>query len=572
MSPVTRKSPQAVGRLGAPAGSFQAAPAVLGAWSGQASDVLTGEDALRDAIADIRRPVYLLGRGAAAQAGVWRAVAYGGEARFETDVRLVEGDRAIVGHAAPLRLGSLGDPEFRAAHGLKLACVAGAMANGIASVELVEAMSHAGMLGTFGAAGLPLRTIEAAIDRLTSSLGGAPFGFNLIHSPNEPDHEHNVVDLYLRHGVRLVEASAYLQLTLPLIRYRVSGIYRDTDGRVVTPNRVIAKASRVEVATHFFLPPPEAFLRELVATGDITEKQAHLAREIPVAQDLTAEADSGGHTDNRPALGLLPTMIALRDRIQREYGYLERLRVGAAGGIATPHAVAAAFAMGAAYVLVGSVNQSCVEAGTSQAVREMLAACEQADVAMAPAADMFEMGVKVQVLKRGTMFAMRAGRLYEFYRTYGSIEEIPPGERKKLEETVFQATFDEVLDSVRTYFLERDPAQWERAQFDPKHRMALAFRWYLGHASIWANTGEPSRRLDYQIWCGPAMGAFNAWVQDSFLAEARNRSVVTVSLNLLYGAAVLNRIQTLRSQGVILSPEEQQLLPRTLAQLELHLP
>ena len=68
------------------------------------------------------------------------------------------------------------------------------------------------------------------------------------------------------------------------------------------------------------------------------------------------------------------------------------------------------------------------------------------------------------------------------------------------------------------------------------------------------------------------MGAFNAWVQDSFLAEARNRSVVTVSLNLLYGAAVLNRIQTLRSQGVILSPEEQQLLPRTLAQLELHLP
>ncbi len=26
---------------------------------------------------------------------------------------------------------------------------------------------------------------------------------------------------------------------------------------------------------------------------------------------------------------------------------------------------------------------------------------------MAPAADMFEMGVKVQVLKRGTLFAMR---------------------------------------------------------------------------------------------------------------------------------------------------------------------
>jgi len=545
---------------------------MLGAWSGRVSDLRTGADALRESIADIRGPVYVLGRDPAAQAEPRRAVACRGETRFGADVQLYEGDRAIVGHAAPLRLDNLGDPEFRSAHRLKLACVAGAMANGIGSVEMVEAMCHAGMLGIFGAAGLPLRTVEAAIDRLTSSLGGAPFGFNLIHSPNEPDVEHGVVDLYLRHGVRLVEASAYIRLTLPLIRYRVTGIYRDTDGRVVTPNRVIAKASRVEVATRFFSPPPEEFLQELVASGDITETQARLARDIPVAQDLTAEADSGGHTDNRPALGLLPTMIALRDRIQREYGYPEPLRVGAAGGIATPHAAAAAFAMGAAYVLSGSVNQSCVEAGTSEAVREMLAASEQADIAMAPAADMFEMGVKVQVLKRGTMFAMRAGRLYELYRAYDSVDEIPADEREKLEQTVFRMTFDEVLEHVRTYFLERDPSQWERAQVDLKHRMALAFRWYLGQTSIWANTGEPSRTLDYQIWCGPAMGAFNAWVQDSFLAEARNRSVVTVSLNLLYGAAVLGRIQTLRSQGVILSPEQQQVLPRTLPQLEMHLP
>jgi PfaD family protein len=545
---------------------------VLGAWSGHASDVLTGEDALRETIADIRRPVYVLGREAAARAGARRAVAWRGETRFGTELRLHQGDHSIVGHAAPLRLGNLGDPEFRRAHRLKLACVAGAMANGIGAVEVVEAMSRAGMLGIFGAAGLPLRTVEAAIDRLTASLGAAPFGFNLIHSPNEPDVEHGIVDLYLRHGVRLVEASAYMRLTLPLIRYRVSGIYRDTDGRVVTPNRVIAKASRVEVAMRFFSPPPEAFLQELVAAGDITETQARLAREVPVAVDLTAEADSGGHTDNRPALGLLPTMIALRDRVQREYGYHEPLRVGAGGGIATPHSAAAAFAMGAAYVLLGSVNQSCVEAGTSPAVREMLAACEQADVAMAPAADMFEMGVKVQVLKRGTMFAMRAGRLYELYRSYDSIEEIPADERKKLEQTIFKKTFDEVLEDVRTYFLDRDPAQWDRALVEPKHRMALAFRWYLGQTSIWANTGEPSRKLDYQIWCGPAMGAFNAWVQDSFLAEAKNRSVVTVSLNLLYGAAVLGRIQTLRSQGVVLSPEEQHVLPRTLSQLELHLP
>ena len=121
-----------------------------------------------------------------------------------------------------------------------------------------------------------------------------------------------------------------------------------------------------------------------------------------------------------------------------------KLRVGLAGGIATPAAAAAAFAMGAAYIMTGSVNQACVESGTSDAVREMLAETRQADVAMAPAADMFEMGVKVQVLKRGTMFPMRAAKLYELYRAYGGLDEIPPAERDKLEKTFFQAPLEEI--------------------------------------------------------------------------------------------------------------------------------
>src|SRR5580692_3667856 len=122
--------------------------------------------------------------------------------------------------------------------------------------------------------------------------------------------------------------------------------------------------------------------------GELTAEQARLAARIPMAQDLTAEADSGGHTDNRPAITLLPTMLALRDRMQERHGYAEPLRVGAAGGISTPAAAAAAFAMGAAFVLTGSVNQACVESGSSDAVRQMLAEAGQADVIMAPAADM----------------------------------------------------------------------------------------------------------------------------------------------------------------------------------------
>ena len=85
------------------------------------------------------------------------------------------------------------------------------------------------MLGFFGAAGLSLQRIEAAIERLQRELGHAPFGINLIHSPGEPDHEAATVDLLLRRGVRLVEASAYLDLTLPVIPRPELGLIRFDD-------------------------------------------------------------------------------------------------------------------------------------------------------------------------------------------------------------------------------------------------------------------------------------------------------------------------------------------------------
>jgi len=432
---------------------------------------------------------------------------------------------------------NLGDESFRRDHRLRYAYVAGAMANGIASTRLVAEMARAGMLSFFGAAGLGVERIESAIDELARAVPGAPYGFNLIHSPNEPDLEAQVVDLYLRREIRLLEASAYLRLTLPVVRYRVSGIRRDADGRVVTPNRIIAKVSRVEVATQFFSPPPQEFLDELVRQGEITPEQSLLAALVPMAQDLTAEADSGGHTDNRPLVTLLPTLLALRDRLQEQFGYEQRLRVGAAGGLSTPAGLAAAFAMGAAYVLTGSVNQACIESGSSDAVRRMLAQAEQADIAMAPAADMFEMGVRVQVLKRGTMFPMRAARLYDLYRANTGLEALPEADKAFIEKQLLRATVDESWRGTREYFLARDPGQVERAERDPKHRMALVFRSYLGLSSRWANAGEPSRMMDYQVWCGPAMGAFNEWTRGTILEKPENRRVVVVAETLIHGAA-----------------------------------
>jgi len=532
------------------------ARAALGLWRGDRATLRRGDAAIAELLARIDRPAYAV----TDESGV--AFTDTGEAVLGG----VPGNdgASLLGYAAPCMPQALGDASFRADHGLRYAYMAGAMANGIASETLVEAMARAGFLGVFGAAGLGPDRVAKAVDRLQAALGPLPHGYNLIHSPNESHLEDAIVDLYLARGVRLVEASAFLQLTPAIVRYRLHGIHRDADGRIVTPNRVIAKISREEIAEKFLSPAPEKILRGLIEAGKITAEQADLSAFIPMAQDITAEADSGGHTDHRPAISLLPSLCSLRDRLQAQFGYAQRLRVGLGGGIATPESAAAAFAMGAAYVVTGSINQACVESGTSDTVRKMLAEARQADVARAPAADMFEMGVTVQVLKRGTMFAMRAGKLHELYRACDSMDAIPAAEREKLEKTVFRFPLDEIWRQTHEFFAERDPRQIERAEKNPKHKMALVFRWYLGQSSNWANRGVADRVMDYQIWCGPAMGAFNEWSAGTFLEAPENRRVADVGRALMHGATVVHRGNTLRAQGVDVTSACVRMRPKSL--------
>jgi PfaD family protein len=533
----------------------------LGWWTSAGRPPRAGTEAIRRALGRVNRPLYLV------QGPHGPAAADSGRIHVGDHVEPPAGGFPLAAYVPALDPSALGDRHFKARHGLRYAYVCGAMANGITSTAMVEAASRAGMIGYFGAAGLSPQRVEAAVETLQNALGNRPYGFNLIHSPNDPDLETAIVDLYLRRGVRRISASAYLRLTPQLVRYRVTGIHRGPDGAIVCPNKVKAKVSRVEVARRFFSPPPDKILSALVAQGRISAEEAELAARVPMADDLTAEADSGGHTDNRPALALLPTMLNLRDRMAAANGYQEPICVGLGGGIATPRATAAAFAMGAAYVLAGSVHQACIESGTTELVRRMLADAGQADVVMAPAADMFEMGVKVQVLKRGTLFAVRAAKLYDYYRRYESWEAIPEKERSTLEKDFFRAGFEETWQQTAAFFARRDPRQVERAEKDPHHKLALVFRSYLGLSSKWPVQGVADRQLDFQIWCGPSMGAFNEWTAGTFLEKPENRDTATVAMNLLYGAAVVLRIADLVRSGFAVGPEIARIEPVSLDEI-----
>jgi PfaD family protein len=518
-----------------------------------------GPDEIAGLVARVREPLHVVRDLRSGRIGLGQ----GGET---LPMGSAQTDLALLAALPALYPEWLGDRSFCEVHGVRFPYVAGEMANGIATTQMVIAMAEAEMLGFFGAAGLSFERVERAVTELEQRLGDrAPWGVNLIHSPNELALEERVADLLIRRGVKKISASAFMALTPAVVRCAASGLRVDAQGKIVRRHQVFAKISRAEVAQRFMSPPPADMLRALATQGLLTHAEAELAARLPVAEDVTVEADSGGHTDNQSLVALFPTIMALRDELAARHGYARPIRVGAAGGLGTPAAVAAAFALGAAYVLTGSVNQAAVESGLSEAGKAMLAQADVADVIMAPAADMFELGVKVQVLKRGTMFGVRAAKLYEAYRDHASLESIPPELRQRLERDVLHATFDEIWADTLSFWEKRDRSEAARAKSDPKHRMALVFRWYLGKASRWAIDGEPSRRTDFQIWSGPAMGSFNRWTAGTFLAEPAQRTVAQIARNLLEGAAVITRAQQLRSYGAPVPPSAFQFRPRPLS-------
>lgn len=540
--------------------NYQGLP-VLGAWMPSASAPLFSPAEWAQAVGQFRQPLHILQHPASQTVGV------------ALDGHVLPGQWAAEGQLhwlaslPALYPEWLGDRAFLLQHRLRFPYLAGAMANGLTTVKMVLAMAHAGMMGFFGAAGLSYARVEQAIAEIKAGLAhpDLAWGINLIHSPHEPQLENRLAELYIREGVTKVEASAYMNLTPAIVHYACSGLWVDAEGRIQRRHQVFAKVSRPEVAQKFMSPAPATMLKALVTAGKLTPQEAELASQVAIAEQVTAEADSGGHTDNRPLVVLFPVLTALRDSLMAKYQYRRPIVIGAAGGLGSPSAVAAAFAMGAAYVLTGSVNQGAVESGLAPDGRELLAQAGMADVAMAAAADMFELGVKLQVLQRGSLFASRANRLYDIYRQYPGLENLPKDVLAELENKLLGANINEIWQDVCTFWEQRDPQQITKATADPKHRMALIFRWYLGKSSRWAIAGEQARRADYQIWCGPAMGAFNTWVKGSFLEPTTQRSVVQIALNMLEGAAFMTRAQQLRCYGIPVPATAFHFQPRPLS-------
>jgi trans-AT polyketide synthase/acyltransferase/oxidoreductase domain-containing protein len=429
----------------------------------------------------------------------------------------------------------LGSSSFKKRYGTDWAYVAGAMYRGIASKELVISMARAGMLSFFGSGGLPMDPIRSAIREIQAAVKPhQPYGINFLHQPANEEAEMAQMRLYLEHQVPVIEASAFINITPALVGYRLKGLHRGPSGEIVSPHKIIAKLSRPEVAAGFLSPPPERMVRELRTAGWITEEEAQMAPFVSVANDITVEADSGGHTDMGIASVLVPAIRMLRDQYQEKHRYTLPIHVGAAGGIGTPHSAAAAFVLGADYILTGSINQCTVEAGAHEHVKDLLMAMNVQDTAYAPAGDMFELGAKIQVLKKGLLFPARGRKLFNLYEQHKSIEDIDPEVRARIEKNFFRKPLAEVWAETQQYYRHfYSEKEFERVARSPKLKMAAIFKWYFAQSTRFALEGNLERKVDFQVHSGPALGAFNQWLRGTEREHWRQRRVAEIGQFLM---------------------------------------
>ncbi|MEU4876771.1 ACP S-malonyltransferase [Streptomyces sp. NPDC021608] len=405
--------------------------------------------------------------------------------------------------------GSLGARTFRERYGLRRAYVLGSMYAGVSGPELVRAAAKAGLLAFLGTGGLALAEVERRLHEL--GLGGA-HGVNVLHHPDAPDREAALIDLLLRHGVTLAEVSGFPRVTEQLVRFRLKG------------GRILAKVQRTDVAAAFLAPPPAPLVARLLAAGAVTEAEAEAAASRPMADDLCVAADGGWLCTGADPLTLLPAVLRLRDAGASPG---PRVHVGCAGGIGTPEAVAAAFLLGADFVLTGSVNQCSVEAATSDRVKDLLQRANEYDVDTAPSPYQFELGLRSRYLKRGLFFPARASALHELWRRNTTPADLDEATRTRILERYLGGEYQPPTGPRTTPAPDTgarsEAAQPLRRYFDRGLRLALA--------------GDPDHTVDYLVHCGPAMGAFNQAVAGTELEPWRARTVEAVGEVLMAGAA-----------------------------------
>lgn len=254
--------------------------------------------------------------------------------------------------------------------GLALPVVQGPFGGGLSSVSLVAAVNAAGGLGSFGVHHLRGEQILQTSSELRAATD-RPFALNLwVPLPDEPEHPTVSDTQWQRALQRLTPFFHELGLALP----------QQPDPASIWPDYAqqleAVLEARPAVFSFVFGIPHARILARCKALGIVTmgaatsPQEARLLEDAGVDMVVATGSDAGGHrvsftgTPQSLLMGTFSLLPQVRDAV--------RIPVIAAGGIADARGVAAAMALGADAVQIGTAFLACEESNAGAPHRHAL--------------------------------------------------------------------------------------------------------------------------------------------------------------------------------------------------------
>jgi nitronate monooxygenase len=237
------------------------------------------------------------------------------------------------------------------------------MAGGPTTPELVAAVSNAGGLGQFGATYLAPDTIADHVKAVRRAAPDRPFGVNLFVPEVAPNTEN-----LPRMAARLAGYHAELGIDPP----RIPNAWSEPFEAQIE----VALRERVPVVSFHFASPPRAVVDRLKAAGAFLIGSATTVEEAVFLENAGFDAihaqgaEAGGHrgTWTRDPMAALVGTMALVPQIADAV----QIPVIAAGGIMDARGIAAALALGAQAVQMGTAFLACPESGAHPEYKRMI--------------------------------------------------------------------------------------------------------------------------------------------------------------------------------------------------------
>lgn len=249
--------------------------------------------------------------------------------------------------------------------------------------DVVVAVSKAGGLGVLGAVGFSPEQLEIELDWIDEHVGGKPYGVDTVMPQKAVDVHGGDPEELMAQIRSMIDANHWRYVDELMERFdlaplpegqKAGGVLGWTD-EVAHQQVEIALGHPIALIANALGSPPKDVIDQAHAHGvkvaALAGKAVHAERHVNNGVDIVVAQgyEAGGHTGEISTMVLVPEVVDA----------VAPVPVLAAGGIGTGRQIAAALALGAQGVWLGSLWLTTAESGANPAVLQAYLEATSAD-------------------------------------------------------------------------------------------------------------------------------------------------------------------------------------------------